>query len=179
MSKRVAILVGGGDVPGLNNCLKGLVYRLIDEGFEPVGVRKGWEGLINYNAARSHDVWRQFHRADQSDGSIYRSYAWFVSPRLAHQFARGAGVDDSRPRQSNRSAETQDLSAHVIDVLRAIGVSCDGLPGRRRHAHLRGRLKQPGRSHRGHTKDHSQQYLGHRLYHRLQHRIGPRCFLHQ
>ena len=49
MSKRVAVLVGGGDVPGLNNCLKGLVYRLIDEGFEPVGVRKGWEGLINYN----------------------------------------------------------------------------------------------------------------------------------
>ena len=48
-SKRVAILIGGGEVPGLNVCLKSLVYRTIDEGFEPIGVRKGWEGLINYN----------------------------------------------------------------------------------------------------------------------------------
>jgi ATP-dependent phosphofructokinase / diphosphate-dependent phosphofructokinase len=49
MSKRVAILTGGGDVPGLNMCLKSLVYRLIDLGFEPIGVRKGWEGLVRYN----------------------------------------------------------------------------------------------------------------------------------
>ena len=40
-SKRVAILIGGGEVPGLNMCLKSLVYRAIDEGFEPIGVRKG------------------------------------------------------------------------------------------------------------------------------------------
>ena len=49
MNKRVAILTGGGDVPGLNMCLKSLVYRLIDLGYEPIGVRKGWEGLIRYN----------------------------------------------------------------------------------------------------------------------------------
>ena len=49
MTKRVAILTGGGDVPGLNMCLKSLVYRIIDLGFEPIGVRKGWEGLIHYN----------------------------------------------------------------------------------------------------------------------------------
>ena len=49
VTKRVAILTGGGDVPGLNMCLKTLVYRLVDLGYEPIGVRKGWEGLINYN----------------------------------------------------------------------------------------------------------------------------------
>src|SRR4030066_1432705 len=48
-TKRIAILTGGGDVPGLNMCLKCLVYRAIDLGFEPIGIRKGWEGLINYN----------------------------------------------------------------------------------------------------------------------------------
>jgi 6-phosphofructokinase 1 len=42
MNKRVAILTGGGDVPGLNMCIKGLVYRLIEADFEPIGVRKGW-----------------------------------------------------------------------------------------------------------------------------------------
>lgn len=49
MSKRVGILVGGGDVPGLNMCIKSLVYRVIDVGFEPIGIRKGWAGLLNYN----------------------------------------------------------------------------------------------------------------------------------
>ena len=49
MTKRVAILTGGGEVPGLNMCLKSLVYRIVDLGFEPIGVRKGWEGLIRYN----------------------------------------------------------------------------------------------------------------------------------
>jgi 6-phosphofructokinase len=49
MSERVAILTGGGDVPGLNMCVKSLVYRLIDFGHQPIGVRKGWEGLIEYN----------------------------------------------------------------------------------------------------------------------------------
>ena len=33
-TKRVGILTGGGDVPGLNMCLKSLVYRLIDLGYE-------------------------------------------------------------------------------------------------------------------------------------------------
>jgi len=49
MRKRIGILVGGGDVPGLNNCLKSLVYRLIDDGYDTIGIRKGWEGLIKYN----------------------------------------------------------------------------------------------------------------------------------
>jgi 6-phosphofructokinase len=49
MSKRVAILTGGGDVPGLNMCLKRLTFQLIDAGFELLGVRKGWEGFIKYD----------------------------------------------------------------------------------------------------------------------------------
>ena len=46
---RVGILTGGGDVPGLNPCIKALVYRAIDEGHEPIGIRRGWRGLLFYN----------------------------------------------------------------------------------------------------------------------------------
>lgn len=46
---RIGILTGGGDVPGLNPCIKALVYRAIDEGHEPVGIRRGWAGLLYYN----------------------------------------------------------------------------------------------------------------------------------
>jgi 6-phosphofructokinase len=65
MSERVAILTGG-EVPGMNLCIKSLVYRLIDLGFEPIGVRKGWEGLINYNHRD-----RSTYGANQEHGAAY------------------------------------------------------------------------------------------------------------
>jgi len=46
---RIGILTGGGDVPGLNPCIKALVYRAIDEGHEVIGFRRGWWGPFNYN----------------------------------------------------------------------------------------------------------------------------------
>jgi 6-phosphofructokinase len=46
---RIGILTGGGDVPGLNPCIKALVYRAIDEGHEPIGIRRGWRGLLFTN----------------------------------------------------------------------------------------------------------------------------------
>jgi 6-phosphofructokinase len=47
--KRIGVLTGGGDVPGLNPCIKTIVYRAVDEGYEVVGIRKGWGGLLYCN----------------------------------------------------------------------------------------------------------------------------------
>ncbi|HSQ20672.1 MAG TPA: 6-phosphofructokinase, partial [Blastocatellia bacterium] len=49
MAKIIGILTGGGDVPGLNPCIKALVYRAIDEGYEVLGIRRGWGGLLHFN----------------------------------------------------------------------------------------------------------------------------------
>ncbi|HLO67558.1 MAG TPA: 6-phosphofructokinase, partial [Holophaga sp.] len=46
---RIGVLTGGGDVPGLNPCIKMLVQRAIEEGFEVLGIRRGWAGLLEYN----------------------------------------------------------------------------------------------------------------------------------
>jgi len=46
---RIGILTGGGDVPGLNPCIKTVVYSAIDEGMEVIGIRRGWGGLLEYN----------------------------------------------------------------------------------------------------------------------------------
>lgn len=43
---RIGVLTSGGDVPGVNPCIRTLVYRAIDEGYEVLGIRRGWEGLI-------------------------------------------------------------------------------------------------------------------------------------
>jgi ATP-dependent phosphofructokinase / diphosphate-dependent phosphofructokinase len=46
---RIGILTGGGDVPGLNPCIKAVVNRAVDAGMEVVGLRRGWGSLLNYN----------------------------------------------------------------------------------------------------------------------------------
>ena len=46
---RIGILTGGGDVPGLNPCIKAVVERVIDDGHEVVGLRRGWAALLETN----------------------------------------------------------------------------------------------------------------------------------
>jgi len=46
--RRIAILTGGGDVPGLNSAIKQVVYRAQKEGVEVYGFRRGWGGLAEY-----------------------------------------------------------------------------------------------------------------------------------
>ena len=45
--KRIGILTGGGDVPGLNSVIKSVVYRGSELGYTVVGLRRGWEGLTH------------------------------------------------------------------------------------------------------------------------------------
>jgi 6-phosphofructokinase 1 len=46
-AKRVGVLTGGGDAPGLNPAIKGLVYRGSELGLEVVGLFDGWRSLLN------------------------------------------------------------------------------------------------------------------------------------
>ena len=49
MNKTIGILTGGGDVPGLNPCIKAVVTSALEEGYRVVGIRRGWAGLFYYN----------------------------------------------------------------------------------------------------------------------------------
>lgn len=120
MTKRVAILTGGGDVPGLNMCLKSLVYRLVDLGYEPIGVRKGWEGLIQYNPLDPSTYGEHFielsknlvRPIDRSPGSfLHSSYA---NPRALP----GQLVPDFLRQEK---AEIQDVTAHIQEVVHRLG----------------------------------------------------------
>lgn len=46
---RIGILTGGGDVPGLNACIKAVVQRAEENGWEVTGFRRGWAGPLNFN----------------------------------------------------------------------------------------------------------------------------------
>jgi ATP-dependent phosphofructokinase / diphosphate-dependent phosphofructokinase len=43
----IAILTGGGDVPGLNPAIRAITIRAIREGYQVVGIRHGWQGIID------------------------------------------------------------------------------------------------------------------------------------
>jgi 6-phosphofructokinase len=51
----IAILTGGGDVPGLNPAIRAITIRAIRERFQVIGIRHGWEGLIEMIPEKSVD----------------------------------------------------------------------------------------------------------------------------
>jgi 6-phosphofructokinase len=48
-NQKLGILTGGGDVPGLNPAIKAAVEAAIDKGWDVVGIRRGWGGLLHCN----------------------------------------------------------------------------------------------------------------------------------
>ncbi|PYO06602.1 MAG: phosphofructokinase, partial [Gemmatimonadetes bacterium] len=48
-NKTIAILTGGGDVPGLNPAIRAITIRALREGYRVLGIRRGWAGLVDYN----------------------------------------------------------------------------------------------------------------------------------
>ena len=55
MKRRIGILTGGGDVPGLNPVIKSVVYRSTELGYDVVGIRRGWEGLTHMRPGSEPD----------------------------------------------------------------------------------------------------------------------------
>ena len=53
--RAIAILTGGGDVPGLNPAIRAITIRAIREGYRVVGIRRGWAGLVDYNRDNGAD----------------------------------------------------------------------------------------------------------------------------
>ena len=43
----IAILTGGGDVPGLNPAIRAVTIRALREGYRVLGIRRGWRGLVD------------------------------------------------------------------------------------------------------------------------------------
>ena len=42
----IAILTGGGDVPGLNPAIRAITIRALREGYKVIGLRRGWAGIM-------------------------------------------------------------------------------------------------------------------------------------
>jgi 6-phosphofructokinase len=117
---RIGILTGGGDVPGLNPCIKALVYRAIDEGHEVIGIRRGWRGILFYNPddAATHEEYvvslnKVLVRSiDRSGGTFLHTSRTNPSRVLPSQ-----APDFLRPEEKMDNTQILDFTEHVLKVL--------------------------------------------------------------
>ncbi len=126
---RIGILTGGGDVPGLNPCIKAAVNRAADDGHEVVGIRRGWGGLLRYNpedpstyGEHAVTLTRMNTRTIDRTGGTYlhtsRTNPGKVKPKELPTFLQGS-------YQLKEGHETIDCTRHVLSVLQHLGI--DGL----------------------------------------------------
>ncbi len=126
---RIGILTGGGDVPGLNPCIKALVGRAIDEGHEPIGILRGWRGLLFYdiNAPETHKhkecitpLDKLIVRTIDREGGTFlhtsRINPGRVSLSQAPDFLHPGDAQDLDESQ------TLDCTDHVLRVLEHLGI---------------------------------------------------------
>jgi 6-phosphofructokinase len=123
---RIGILTGGGDVPGLNPCIKALVYRAIDEGHEVLGVRRGWGGLFYYNLddPTSHEEYimpldkQNTRTIDRTGGTILhtsRTNPSKIRAKEVPDFLRGEGFNENEK-------DPLDFTPHVLRVIEHLGI---------------------------------------------------------
>jgi 6-phosphofructokinase len=119
--KTVAILTGGGDVPGLNPALKTLVNRAIENGYRVIGIRRGWKGLLEVNPADpfSHEK-NIVHLDRQAVRTVDRTGGTFLhTSRTNPAKVSTAEIPDFlRTEEHDLSSNTKyDFTPHILSVL--------------------------------------------------------------
>jgi 6-phosphofructokinase len=120
---RIGILTGGGDVPGLNACIKAATNRAFEEGHEMLGIRRGWAGLLN---------------CDPSDPSSAAEHTMRLDPEVVRTIDRTGGTilhtsrtnpakvrADDEPdllKPGRVGEEVRDHTPHVLAVLDDLGI---------------------------------------------------------
>jgi 6-phosphofructokinase len=129
--KRIGILTGGGDVPGLNAVIKSVTYRSTENDIEVFGLRRGWEGLTHLNLddpdSKSHYVMplnRENTRTiDRRGGTVLhssRTNPARMQKLPAHLAGRDFPVSEST--KGGVATKTWDVSKQVLANLSGLGI---------------------------------------------------------
>ncbi|MCL4854868.1 MAG: 6-phosphofructokinase [Bryobacteraceae bacterium] len=131
MAKRIGILTGGGDVPGLNSVIKSVVYRGFEAGFEVIGFRRGWEGLTHLNlddpASKAKYV-RPLDREntrtiDRTGGTFLHSSRTNPSKmKSVPDFLNAEDFPKSEFTKKGVTSTVYDVSKHVLKNLSTLGI---------------------------------------------------------
>ncbi|MEN8041870.1 MAG: 6-phosphofructokinase [Actinomycetota bacterium] len=120
---RIGILTGGGDVPGLNPCIKAVVNRVAEQGHEVVGFRRGWGGLLNTNPDDPDSVAENTIKLDPATvRTVDRTGGTFLHTSRTHPGkVRSTEIPDFLADRAVGDG-TQDFTDHSLRVLDSLGV---------------------------------------------------------
>lgn len=122
---RIGILTGGGDVPGLNPCIKAVTWRATERGWDVIGFRRGWRGPLHYNPddpqGGEKELMRLDHEnvraIDRSGGTVLHTSR--TNPRsmkedMLPDFLKGRFAPDANGMV--------DCTAHILRVIEHLGI---------------------------------------------------------
>ncbi len=129
--KRIGILTGGGDVPGLNSVIKSVVYRGSEIGCEVIGIRRGWEGLthVDFNdpASKSRYILpltRENTRTIDRTGGTYL-HSSRTNPTKMKKLPPVLAGQQFASKQSTKGGETTtvyDVTPAVLKNIETLGL---------------------------------------------------------
>jgi 6-phosphofructokinase 1 len=119
---RIAILTGGGDVPGLNPAIRGVTMKAIRAGYEVIGLRRGWAGTIEIIRKEGYDNSESFIPLTRN--------AVLKAARTGGTFLHTSRTKPNKVRKNevpqhlkdSYTDETNDLTPEVIKNLDWLGI---------------------------------------------------------
>jgi ATP-dependent phosphofructokinase / diphosphate-dependent phosphofructokinase len=118
----IAILTGGGDVPGLNPAIRAVTFRALREGYQVIGIHRGWAGMIdivrdpNYDNSNNYSVLTEevVNRAGRTGGTFLHT------SRTRPSHVKKSGIPEHL--KDTYTDELNDLTPEVLKNLAFLGV---------------------------------------------------------
>jgi len=125
--KRIGILTGGGDVPGLNSVIKSVVYRGFENDLEVIGIRRGFEGLTHVDLDDPYSKSRYIlpldrentRTIDRTGGTILHTSR--TGPNWVKKLPPHL-VNAGLPVVSTENGPTWDLTSNVLKNIERLGI---------------------------------------------------------
>ncbi len=119
---KIGILTGGGDVPGLNPAIRAITIRAIREGYEVIGIRRGWAGIIEMKRDKDYPNEAHFHvLTEEIVNKTGRTGGTFLhTSRTRPSHILKVNVPDHLQQKFNK--KVNDLSSEVLKNIDYLGI---------------------------------------------------------
>jgi 6-phosphofructokinase 1 len=118
----IGILTGGGDVPGLNPAIRAVTIRANREGYQVIGIRRGWAGLIDIVREKGYDNSKNFiYLTDEIVNKAGRTGGTFLhTSRTRPSHVKKSSVPEHL--KSTYDQDRNDLTPEVMKNLEFLGM---------------------------------------------------------
>jgi 6-phosphofructokinase len=119
----IGILTGGGDVPGLNPCIKALVYRGAEEGLRVLGIRRGWAGLLEFNPDDPESPEKNIIELDKAKvRTIDRSGGTYLHTARTNPAKVKYNETPEFLKSQAKEDKLNDFTGHVLNNIERLGI---------------------------------------------------------